>query len=125
MSKKIYIFPESGSGKHFQFSAMRAIDFSHDFTPKNSKILSYNRIFEKYGFFWNTLYYARVYVEYDSTGLFENNPDSVKGVLKRNEIKFEFTLKNWLPNEFFNLSAYYLVDWKKMTQKFFSGREFH
>ena len=54
--EKIYIFPESGSGKHFQFSAMRAIDFSHDFTPKNSKILSYNRIFEKYGFFWNTLY---------------------------------------------------------------------
>jgi len=35
MSKKIYIFPESGSGKHFQFSAMCAIDFSHDFTPKN------------------------------------------------------------------------------------------
>ena len=30
---------------------MRAIDFSRDFTPKNSKILSYNRIFEKYGFF--------------------------------------------------------------------------
>ena len=30
---KIYIFPESGSGKHFQASGMRAIDFLHDFTP--------------------------------------------------------------------------------------------
>ena len=35
ISEKIYIFPESGSGKHFHASAMRAIDFSHDFTPKN------------------------------------------------------------------------------------------
>ena len=24
-----------GSGKHFYASALRAIDFSHDFTPKN------------------------------------------------------------------------------------------
>src|SRR6185312_5842245 len=26
-------FPESGSRKHFHASGMRAIDFSHDFTP--------------------------------------------------------------------------------------------
>ena len=28
-------FPESGSGKHFQASGMRAIDFLHEITPRN------------------------------------------------------------------------------------------
>ena len=28
-------FPESGSRKHFHASGMRAIDFSHDFTPNS------------------------------------------------------------------------------------------
>jgi hypothetical protein len=32
---KTQFFPESGSRKHFRASAMRAIDVSHDFTPKN------------------------------------------------------------------------------------------
>ena len=36
--EKIYIFPESGSGKLFRASAMRTIDFSHDFTPKNDLV---------------------------------------------------------------------------------------
>jgi hypothetical protein len=34
-ASKTQFFPESGSGKHFHASAMCAIDFSHDFTPRN------------------------------------------------------------------------------------------
>jgi hypothetical protein len=34
-ASKTQFFPESESGKHFYASAMRAIDFSHDLTPKN------------------------------------------------------------------------------------------
>jgi hypothetical protein len=29
------IYPESGPGKRFQASGMRAIDFSHEITPRN------------------------------------------------------------------------------------------
>jgi hypothetical protein len=34
-ASKTQFFPESGPGKHFHASAMHAINFSNDFTPKN------------------------------------------------------------------------------------------
>jgi hypothetical protein len=34
-ASKTQFSPELGSGKHFHALAMRAIDISHDFTPKN------------------------------------------------------------------------------------------
>ena len=53
--QKIYIFPESGSRKHFHTSGMRAIDFSHKIT------LKYVFFFNFWKFFCqNSLYRGKI-----------------------------------------------------------------
>jgi hypothetical protein len=43
---KTPIFPESGSGKHFQASGMRAIDSPHKITPRESIFREKSKFFD-------------------------------------------------------------------------------